>query len=33
MGLEYKLETTPPAGPDLVQRVLGQLRAAGCRAR
>jgi pyruvate formate lyase activating enzyme len=33
MGLEYKLETTPPAGPDLVQRVLGQLRDAGCRAR
>src|SRR3954451_14988076 len=33
MGLDYKLETTPPAGPELVQRVLGQLREAGCRAR
>jgi pyruvate formate lyase activating enzyme len=33
MGLEYKLENTPPAGRDLVERVLGQLRAAGCKAR
>src|SRR3954465_367650 len=33
MGLEYRLENTPPAGRDLVERVLGQLRAAGCKAR
>ena len=33
MGLEYKLENAPPAGRDLVERVLGQLRAAGCKAR
>lgn len=33
MGLEYKLEDTPPASRDLVERVLGQFRAAGCQAR
>jgi pyruvate formate lyase activating enzyme len=33
MGLEYKLENTPPASRDLVERVLGQFRAAGCKAR
>jgi len=33
MGLEYKLENTPPASPDLVERVLAQFRAAGCKAR
>ncbi len=33
MGLEYKLENTPPAGRELVERVLGQFRAAGCQAR
>ena len=33
MGLEYKEENTPTPTPELVQRVLGQFRAAGCRAR
>jgi len=33
MNLEYKLANTPPPTPDLVERVLEQLRAAGCRAR
>ncbi|MGY4368901.1 pyruvate formate lyase activating enzyme [Bradyrhizobium sp. LB1.3] len=33
MDLEYKLENTPPASRDLVERVLGQFRAAGCKAR
>ena len=33
MGLEYKLENTPPASRELVERVLGQFRAAGCQAR
>jgi len=33
MNLEYKLAHTPSPTPDLVSRVLGQFRAAGCRAR
>jgi pyruvate formate lyase activating enzyme len=33
MNLEYKLANTTPPTPDLVERVLEQLRAAGCRAR
>src|SRR5262245_27934090 len=33
LGLEYKNANTPTATPELVNRVLGQLRAAGCRAR
>jgi pyruvate formate lyase activating enzyme len=33
MGLEYKYLNTPPPGRDLVNRVIGQFRAAGCRAR
>jgi pyruvate formate lyase activating enzyme len=33
MGLEYKLATTPPASRDLVNRVIGQFRAAGCQVR
>jgi pyruvate formate lyase activating enzyme len=33
MGLEYKLENTQPPSRDLVNRVLEQFRAAGCRAR
>jgi pyruvate formate lyase activating enzyme len=33
MGLEYKLENTQPASRDLVNRVIGQFRAAGCQAR
>jgi len=33
MGIDYKLENTPSAAPDLVNRVLEQFRAAGCRAR
>ena len=33
MGLEYKLADTPPPSRDLVDRVIGQFRAAGCRAR
>jgi pyruvate formate lyase activating enzyme len=33
MGLEYKLANTLPASRDLVNRVIGQFRAAGCQAR
>ena len=33
MGLEYKLADTQPPSRDLVNRVLGQFRAAGCQAR
>ena len=33
IGLEYKLEDTQPASRDLVNRVIGQFRAAGCQAR
>jgi pyruvate formate lyase activating enzyme len=33
MNLEYQLAHTTPPTPDLVERVLEQFRAAGCRAR
>jgi len=33
MDLDYKLAHTAPPTPDLVERVLEQFRAAGCRAR
>jgi pyruvate formate lyase activating enzyme len=33
LGLEYSLAATPPASPNLVARVIGQFRAAGCNAR
>jgi pyruvate formate lyase activating enzyme len=33
MGLEYKLENTQPPSRDLVDRVIGQFRAAGCNVR
>ncbi|WNV07800.1 pyruvate formate-lyase-activating protein [Tardiphaga sp. 709] len=33
MGLEYKLADTQPPSRELVNRVLGQFRAAGCQAR
>jgi pyruvate formate lyase activating enzyme len=33
IGLEYKLENTQPASRDLVDRVIGQFRAAGCNVR
>jgi pyruvate formate lyase activating enzyme len=33
MGLEYKHLNTPPAGRNLVNRVIGQFRDAGCRVR
>jgi len=33
MGLQYKHETTTPPSPELVKRVIGQFRAAGCNAR
>jgi pyruvate formate lyase activating enzyme len=33
MELEYKLARTAPPTPDLVERVIEQFRAAGCRAR
>src|SRR3954451_4212498 len=33
LGLEYKLADTPPASRELMDRVLGQFRAAGCQAR
>ncbi len=33
MGLEYKLDDTQPPSRDLVNRVIGQFRAAGCNAR
>ena len=33
MGLDYKHLNTQPAAPELVNRVIGQFRAAGCRVR
>ena len=33
MNLPYSLENTPSASPDLVKRVIDQLRAGGCNAR
>jgi len=33
MGLDYKLLDTPTAGRELMDRVIGQFRAAGCRVR
>ena len=33
MNLDYVHANTPPAGPDLVKRVIEQFRAAGCRTR
>ena len=33
IGLEYKLENTQPPSRDLVNRVIEQFRAAGCKAR
>jgi pyruvate formate lyase activating enzyme len=33
IGLEYKLENTKPASRELVDRVIGQFQAAGCRVR
>ena len=33
MHLEYKHEHTLPPTPDLIERVIGQFRAAGCRTR
>ncbi len=33
MDLEYKLADTPPASRELIDRVLGQFRAAGCNVR
>jgi pyruvate formate lyase activating enzyme len=33
LGLDYKLRDTPTAGRELVDRVIGQFRAAGCRVR
>ena len=33
MGLDYKLQNTSPPGRDLLNRVIEQFRAAGCRAR
>ena len=33
MNLEYKHADTPPPTPELINRVLEQFRAAGCRAR
>jgi pyruvate formate lyase activating enzyme len=33
MNLEYKHWDTPPPTPDLIARVIGQFREAGCRAR
>ncbi len=33
MGLTYELFDTPSPSPELVQRVIGQFRDAGCRAR
>ena len=33
LGLEYKLLNTAPPSRDLVDRVIGQFRAAGCQAR
>jgi pyruvate formate lyase activating enzyme len=33
MGLDYKLDHTPAPTPDLIERVMEQFRAAGCRVR
>ena len=33
LGVKYELADTPPAGPELLARVLGQFRDAGCNAR
>jgi pyruvate formate lyase activating enzyme len=33
LGLDYQLADTPPASPELLARVLGQFRDAGCNAR
>lgn len=33
LGLDYKLADTPPCPPELMARVIGQFRAAGCNAR
>jgi pyruvate formate lyase activating enzyme len=33
LGLDYSLAEAPPASPELVGRVIGQFRDAGCRAR
>jgi pyruvate formate lyase activating enzyme len=33
MDLDYKCANTPTATPDLVNRVIGQFHAAGCRVR
>ena len=33
LGLEYELADTPPAPPDLIARVHGQFRDAGCKVR
>lgn len=33
LGLEYELAETPPAPPELLLRVIGQFRDAGCNAR
>jgi pyruvate formate lyase activating enzyme len=33
LGMDYQLADTPPAPAELVQRVLGQFREAGCNAR
>ena len=33
MNLEYKLDDTPSAPPELTKRVIEQFRAAGCNAR
>ena len=33
MGLEYKHSDTKPPSPELIARVIGQFKAAGCNAR
>ncbi len=33
LGIEYSLDSTPPASPELVARVIGQFQSAGCNAR
>lgn len=33
LGLDYPLADTPPASPELLARVLGPFRDAGCNAR
>jgi len=33
LGLDYKLDTTPPASAELAARVVAQFQQAGCRAR